>query len=61
MLFTNDVVLIDESKIRVDQKLELSRRTLESKNFKLSRIKTKYMRRYFSGNNSDDEDVSLDG
>jgi hypothetical protein len=29
MLFANDVVLIDESKIRVDRKLELWRQPLE--------------------------------
>jgi hypothetical protein len=33
MLFADDVVLIDESKTGVDQKLELWRPTLESKDF----------------------------
>jgi hypothetical protein len=33
MLFADDVVLIDESKTTVDQKLELWRQTLESKGF----------------------------
>jgi Reverse transcriptase (RNA-dependent DNA polymerase) len=61
MLFVDDMVLIDESRIEVDQKLELLRQTLESKDFRLSRTKTKYMRRQFSGENSDDGDVSLDG
>jgi hypothetical protein len=37
MLFTDDVVLVDESRTGVDQKLELWRRTLESKGFRLSR------------------------
>jgi hypothetical protein len=55
------VVLIDESRIGVNQKLELWRQTLESKGFRLSRIKTEYMRCQFSGENSDDGDVSLDG
>ena len=31
MLFTDDVVLVDESRIGVNQKLELWRETLESK------------------------------
>jgi hypothetical protein len=31
MLFVNDVVLVDESRTGVDQKLELWRRTLEAK------------------------------
>jgi Reverse transcriptase (RNA-dependent DNA polymerase) len=49
MLFVDDVMLIDESRIGVNQKLELWRQTLESKGFKLSRTKTKYMRCQFSG------------
>jgi Reverse transcriptase (RNA-dependent DNA polymerase) len=61
MLFADDMVLIDESRIRVNQKLELWRQTLESKGFRLSRTKTEYMRYQFSGENSDDRDVSLDG
>jgi hypothetical protein len=61
MLFVDDVVLIDESRIRVNQKLELWRQTLELKSFKLSRTKTEYMRCQFSGKNSDDGDVNFDG
>jgi hypothetical protein len=60
MLFVDDVVLIDESRIGVNQKLELWRQTLESKCFRLSRTKTKYMRCQFNGENSDNGDVSLD-
>jgi Reverse transcriptase (RNA-dependent DNA polymerase) len=61
MLFADDVVLIDESRIGVDQKLELWRQTLESKGFILSRTKIEYMRCQFGGKNSDDRDISLDG
>jgi hypothetical protein len=61
MLFADDVVLIDESRIGVNQKLKLWRQTLESKDFRLSMIKIEYMRYQFSGENSDDGDVSLDG
>jgi hypothetical protein len=61
MLFTDDVMLIDESKIRIDQKLELWRQTLESKDFRLGRTKIEYMMCQFSRKNSDDGDVSLDG
>jgi hypothetical protein len=43
MLFADDVVLLDESRTGVDQKLELWRRTLEAKGFRLSRSKTEYM------------------
>jgi hypothetical protein len=49
MLFADDVVLIDESRIEVNQKLELWRQTLESKGFRLSRTKTEYMMCQFSG------------
>jgi hypothetical protein len=48
MLFADDVVLVDESRTGVDQKLKLWRRTLEAKGFKLSRSKTEYMKRDFS-------------
>jgi hypothetical protein len=41
MLFTDDVVLVDESRTRVDQKIEL---WVEAKGFRLSRSKTKYMK-----------------
>jgi Reverse transcriptase (RNA-dependent DNA polymerase) len=61
MHFADDVVLIDESRIGVNRKLELWRQTLESKGFRLSRTKTEYMRCQFSGENLDDGDVSLDG
>jgi Reverse transcriptase (RNA-dependent DNA polymerase) len=53
MLFADDVVLFDESRIGVNQKLEMWR--------KLSRTKTEYMRCQFSGENLDDGDFSLDG
>jgi hypothetical protein len=48
MLFVDDVVLVDESRTRVDQKLELWRRTLQTKGFRLSRSKTEYMKCDFS-------------
>jgi hypothetical protein len=60
MLFADDVVLIDKSRIEVNQKLELWRQTLESKGFRLSRTKIEHMRCQFNEENSDDEDVSLD-
>lgn len=61
MLFADDVVLIDESKIGVDRKLELWRTTLESKGFRLSRTKTEYMKCEFSDVSLTDGDVTLDG
>jgi hypothetical protein len=48
MPFADDVVLVDESRSGVDQKLELWRRNLEAKGFRLSRPKTEYMKCDFS-------------
>jgi hypothetical protein len=48
MLFVDDVVLVDESRTRVDQKLKLWRRTLEAKGFRVSRSKMVYMKCDFS-------------
>ena len=48
MLFANDVVLVDKSRAGVNRKLEMWRRTLELKRFRLSRTKTKYMMCDFS-------------
>jgi hypothetical protein len=38
MLFVDDVILVDESRTEVDQKLELWRRTLKAKCFRLSKL-----------------------
>jgi hypothetical protein len=43
MLFADDVVLVDDSRAGVNRKLELWKHVLESKGFRLSRAKTKYM------------------
>jgi hypothetical protein len=40
MLFPDDVVLVDETRVRIDRKLELWRETLEPKDFRLGRTKT---------------------
>jgi hypothetical protein len=48
MLFVDDVVLVDESRMGVDQKLELWRRTLHAKGFRLSTSKMEYMKCDFS-------------
>jgi hypothetical protein len=61
MLFADDVVLVDESQAGVNRKLELWRQTLESKGFRLSRTKTKYMRCDFGGAAQEEGDVSLEG
>ncbi|KAG5631776.1 hypothetical protein H5410_003493 [Solanum commersonii] len=48
MLFADDIVLIDETRDRVDVRLEVWRQALESKGFRLSRTKTEYLRCNFS-------------
>jgi hypothetical protein len=59
MLFVDDVVLMDESRTGVDQKLELWRRTLEAKGFRLSRSKMKYMKYDFSATTQEEGGVRL--
>jgi hypothetical protein len=61
MLFADDVVLVDESRTGVDQKLELWRRTLDAKGFWLSRSKMEYMKCDFSATTQEEGDVRLDG
>jgi hypothetical protein len=61
MLFVDDVILVDESRTGVDQKLELWRRTLEAKGFRLSRSKIEYMKCDFSATTQEEWDVRLDG
>ena len=61
MLFVDDVVLVDENRTGVNQKLELWRETLESKGFRLSRTKTEYMRCDFDSTTQEEKDISLEG
>ncbi|XP_070054805.1 secreted RxLR effector protein 78-like [Nicotiana tomentosiformis] len=43
LLFADDIVLIDETRGGVNERLEVWRHTLESKGFKLSRTKIEYL------------------
>jgi hypothetical protein len=61
MIFTDDVILVDESRTGVDEKLELWRQTLEAKCFRLSRSKTEYMKYDFSATTQEERDVRFDG
>jgi hypothetical protein len=61
ILFADDLVLVDESRTGVDQKLELWRRTFEAKGFMLSRSKTEYIKCDFSATTQKEDDVRLDG
>jgi len=61
MLFTDDIVLIDEIRDRLNNKLEKWRYTLKSWGFRLSRSKTEYLRCEFSGVEGDRGEVTLGG
>jgi hypothetical protein len=61
MLFADHVVLVDESRTWIFQKLELWRRTLKVKGFMLNRSKTEYMKCDFSATTQEVGDVRLDG
>jgi len=49
LLFADDIVLIDETRQGVNEKLERWRHTLEFRGFRVSRSKTEYLHCYFSG------------
>ena len=61
MLFADDVVLIDETIGGLNGKLGSWRHSLEFKGFRLSRSKTEYLRCRFSGQERDDEEVTIGG
>ena len=48
MLFADDIVLVNETRAGVNDKLELLRQTPESRCFRLSRAKTEYVECKFS-------------
>nr|XP_009802969.1 PREDICTED: uncharacterized protein LOC104248423 [Nicotiana sylvestris] len=61
MLFTDDIVLIDEMRRGVNARLEVWRQTLESKGFKLSSSKTEYLECKFSEERHEEEvEVKID-
>nr|XP_016489185.1 PREDICTED: uncharacterized protein LOC107809107 [Nicotiana tabacum] len=57
ILFSDDIVLIDESRAGVKKRLEVWRQTFESKGFKLTRTKTEYLKCKFS---ADPGEVNID-
>ena len=59
--FADDVVLVDESRTGVNQKLDLWQETLESKGFRLSRTKTENTRCDFDTTTQEEENISLEG
>lgn len=46
MMFTDDIVLVDEHREGLYVKIEVSRETLESKEFIISKKKTQYMKEF---------------
>ena len=59
--FCSDLLMLTQNRAGVNRKLELWRRMLESKGFRLSRTKTEYMMCDFSVTRHEGGDVSLDG
>ncbi|KAK9115277.1 hypothetical protein Syun_022074 [Stephania yunnanensis] len=57
MLFTYDIVIVDETKDGVNRKLELLKNTLESQGFKLSMMNTEYMHCEFRNTRHRDDGV----
>ncbi|VFQ77401.1 unnamed protein product [Cuscuta campestris] len=61
MLFADDIVLIDDTREGLNDKLELWRLALETKGFRKSRNKTEYMECRFSGRDTESEvEVKID-
>ncbi|VFQ62516.1 unnamed protein product [Cuscuta campestris] len=61
MLFVDDIVLIDDTREGLNDKLERWRLALEIKGFRISRNKTKYMECHFSGRETESEvEVRID-
>ena len=61
MLFTIDIILIDESRGGLSETLERWRHSLESRGFRLSRSKIEYLRCGFSGVGGDYGEVTMGG
>ncbi|VFR02509.1 unnamed protein product [Cuscuta campestris] len=61
MLFADDIVLIDDTREGLNEKLEQWRLALETKGFRISRNKTEYMECRFSGRETESEvEVRID-
>jgi len=62
MLFADNIVLIDETRVGVNTKLERWRDTLEVKGFRLSRLKTEYLHcRFSEGEGGVVNEVAIEG
>jgi len=56
-----DIVLIDETRQGINNKLEQWRHTLESRGFRVNRSKTEYLYCCFSGREDTRGEVTIDG
>ena len=61
MLFADDIVFIDKTSVGLSDNLEQWRHTLESRGFRLSMFKTKYLKCEFSGLVGSGEVVTMGG
>jgi len=61
MLFFDDIVAIDEPRVRLNCKLVQYLHTLESSGFRLTRSKTEYLKCGFSGMEESSEEVTIGG
>jgi len=61
MLFANNIVLTEETRCGLNEKLERWRHSLEYRGFRLSSSKSEYLRCGFSGVERDDEEVTMGG
>ena len=61
MLFANDILLVDDIREGVNGKSESWRYKLESRGFRVSRLKTEYLHYYFSGREDAQEKSPLMG
>ena len=61
ILFAHNIILIDETKDDLNNKLEQWRHTLEFKEFRLSRSKTEYLKCRFNSEEAGGEGVTTDG
>ena len=60
MLFADDIILINETRKGVNDKLERWRYTLESRGSRVSRSKTEYLHCCFSGREDAGGEVTID-
>ena len=61
MLFADDIVLVDESRQGVNDKLKRWKLTLESRGFRVSRSKMEYLHCCFSGREDAGGEGTIDG